>query len=289
MTSTGLASMVYVPETFDSKTARVVVVIHGCLQSAEAMAAGTGWNGIADRHNLVIIYPQVPSGSHPMDCWSWYLSGNQSSTSGQLKILRDDVQKQIQRLELSNPLVFVTGISSGGAMAAGLMACFPAEFAAGAIHSAPSYGVATNLKESVKILKEGPGPKPVNKGPCKPQDFTGPVLVLHGLRDEVVNPQNAEGIITSFKGNDFQERQSERRVNGIALSQTDYFREGQLQVRQIKIPHLAHAWSGADKTLRNTSFVNSKAKIPTILPFFEPSNPSSTDLIWDFWVGMKAK
>lgn len=278
-----LASLLYIPENLNKETARVVVVIHGCLQSAEAMAAGTGWNGIADKNNLVIIYPQVPEGTNGLNCWSWYLPENQTAKSGQLKTIADDVKINIARLQLPAPQVFATGISSGGAMVAGLAACFPKDFAAVAIHSAPVYGQAKNLEQGNDLLKNGPPRRGETRVDCHPKDFAKPLLVVQGLRDNVVNPRNAQALMTSFLSGAVKENETERKVDGVAFAQTDYFKDKNFVGRLIKIPHLAHAWSGYEKNLRNSPYINSKSAMPTSLPFFATEGPSSTDLIWEFF------
>src|SRR5688572_30729732 len=97
-TNLAQAALVYTPTKLKPQSANLVVVIHGCLQSAESMALGTGWNQIADENNLVILYPQVPADSNPLNCWSWYLPENQRADTGQLKILRDEIQSLRQTL-----------------------------------------------------------------------------------------------------------------------------------------------------------------------------------------------
>lgn len=81
-TWTASAALIYLPPNFKPETAKVVVVIHGCLQSAEVMALATGWDRIADRENLAIYYPQVPADSDSNDCWGWFWPKNQKAESG---------------------------------------------------------------------------------------------------------------------------------------------------------------------------------------------------------------
>lgn len=242
------AHLVYRPENFDAGKASVLVVIHGCLQNAEMMALGTGFNRIADEKNWVVIYPQIPEGSHPINCWQWYLPENQKADQGQLKLIMDEVTDVKARLGLNNPKQFVAGISSGGATAAGLMACYPSQFQAAAIHSAPTYGIAQNLTEAEKVLREGP-PDQASRdpAPCTPSDYQGRVLVIHGDMDKVVNPKHAERILSDFIGKD----------------------TGRGEI--VRVKDLDHAWAGF------------KPKIKTQVPFFSSKGPSATELMTDFF------
>lgn len=69
------------------------------------------------------------------------------------------------RYELPEKQTLVAGMSSGAAMVASLLSCHPEEFAAGAIHSGPTYGLADNLLTAAKLLSKGPLPFFDEKGP----------------------------------------------------------------------------------------------------------------------------
>lgn len=277
-----LASLLFVPSHLDAKRAKIVVVIHGCLQSAESMALGTGWNQIAELNNLVIIYPQVPEGSNPLSCWSWYLPENQRSDSGQLKTVFEEIKSVQRLLKLKNPDVFATGISSGAATVAGLLACFPNEFKAGAIHSGPSYGLAQTLEDGEKTLKEGPL-SAVSKGSCQPRSFSGSILVIQGSADSVVNPSHGKRIISDFIGNAEAVATKEDATGDLAYSTSDYLSEKSGKGRLIMVQGLGHAWSGFAANLKHGNLLGPKSKIPTHLPFFANEGPSATNLIWEFF------
>lgn len=277
------AGMVYTPSHFSPDTAKIVVVIHGCLQSAEAMALGTGWNQIADKNNLVIVYPQVPEGAHPISCWSWYLPENQRSDSGQLKSIQEEIQQVTQNLKLKNPDVFVTGMSSGAITTAGLIACFPNTFKAAAIHSGTSYGLAQNIKEAEKVLKDGPPSDPVPKLSCQTGVFSGALLVIHGSSDPVVNPRHALRIISDFVGPNKATATQDLKEGGLFYTISDYDSGKSTKGRLILVQSLGHSWSGYNDNIRHKEFVGPKATLPTQLPFFSELGPSSTQLIWNYF------
>lgn len=228
------AHLTHVPEKFDPTTAKVLVVIHGCLQSAESMALGTGFNRAADANNWVVLYPQVPANTNAINCWSWWETTNQVATSGQLKMIMDQVADLEKRLELRDPKIYVAGISSGGATAAGLAACFPKQVSAVALHSAPVYGSAKNFKEADPILRDGPESVPSTT--CRPSDYKGGVFIIHGRKDNVVNPKHAQIALQQFGGT------------------------GEL----VMVDDLEHAWSGFKPVLK------------TEIPFFSPKGPDAS-------------
>ncbi|MBX2986280.1 MAG: PHB depolymerase family esterase [Bdellovibrionaceae bacterium] len=282
------AGMVYVPVAMKPETAKLVVVLHGCLQSAEAMALGTGWNQLADAGNIVVLYLQVPAGSNPLNCWSWFLPENQRPDSGQLRGIHEEVNSLKESLRLKNPDTFVVGLSSGAVTAAGLLACFPDDFTAGALHSGASYGLARTLEEAEKVLKEGPSTA-TSRGPCRPERFTGSLMVVHGSLDTVVHPQNAWRLIADFVTKNPPSSQQEMKDLDHPATVFDFDSEKGTRGRVVMIMGLGHAWSGFSKNLRLGHLLGPGAKFPTRLPFFSDTGPNATQLMWDFFKEISAK
>lgn len=277
------STLAYVPEKLNKKSAQILVVIHGCLQTPESMALGTGWNQVADQNNLVILYPKVPAGSHPLDCWSWYLPENQNRKSGQLKFLKDQVSEWKRRLEISKAPVMVVGLSSGGAIAAGLLACFPNDFAAGAIHSGPSYGLASTVEEGEKIITLGPEENLKVSRECNSSQFKKPIIVVQGKADTKVNPKNVKRLVSDFLSHAVAKNAESREAGGVKYSVEDYTVDGKLVGRVVLIEGLGHAWAGSTQNLPHASILGPKGKAPTVIPFFTDIGPSSTNLILDFF------
>ncbi|MCG2585248.1 poly(3-hydroxybutyrate) depolymerase [Massilia sp. TS11] len=71
---------VYVPTACQSGGCRVHVAFHACLQSAdqigERYVQGAGYNRVADRNRLIVLYPQAtPSARYPYNpqgCWDFW-------------------------------------------------------------------------------------------------------------------------------------------------------------------------------------------------------------------------
>lgn len=249
-----LAVQYYKPDNLNASTANIVVVIHGCLQSAESMALGTGFNQLADHNGFLVVYPQIAEGSNLLGCWNWFFPENQRADSGQLKQVMDQIHDAKVKFGLKNPDVFVTGISSGAATVAGLLACFPGEFKAGAIHSGPSYGLAKTQAEGERVLREGPG-NVTTSGPCHPKDFRGSLLVIQGTADVIVNPTNAQRIVTDFKG---------------------------ASTRLEMVKGLGHAWAGSSANLRYKELLEKMGALGvTKVPFFSDAGPNATAMMWD--------
>ena len=67
----------YVPASAGDGLEGLVVMLHGCTQGPEDFAAGTGMNGLAERHRLLVAYPAQTVGENSMSCWNWFRPGDQ--------------------------------------------------------------------------------------------------------------------------------------------------------------------------------------------------------------------
>lgn len=276
--------MVYVPESFEPKSAKILVVIHGCLQSPESMALGTQFNRIADKENIVVLYPKVPTKTHPVDCWSWFLSESQRPGSGQLQFLMNHIEGIRSRYQLKTNPAFVVGISSGAAIAANLLACYPSYFQGGGLHSGPPYGLVADEEHAAKLLKAGPTSESKRLGPCDPSTFKGKLIVVHGSKDPVVNLSNAHRLMSDF----FPHSRAQSHTssdNGRTFTVTAYSREGKSRGRLVIIAGMGHAWSGFGLNMPYGKLIGPQAKTPTQLPFFDPKGPDSSEMIWQFLSG----
>src|SRR4051794_10686755 len=64
---------VYVPPDLDPAVpAPLVVLLHGCTQTAASFSSGSLMNRTADRHGFVVAYPEQSRDENPNCCWNWF-------------------------------------------------------------------------------------------------------------------------------------------------------------------------------------------------------------------------
>src|SRR5260370_16581317 len=61
----------------------LVVMLHGCTQTAEDFAAGTQMNQLAEQYGFIVVYPQQTSKENRNRCWNWFTSSNQTPGRGE--------------------------------------------------------------------------------------------------------------------------------------------------------------------------------------------------------------
>ncbi len=166
--------------------------------------------------------------------------------------------------------MFVTGLSAGGSLAADLLACEPRLFAAGAVHSGVSIGVAEDAVAAFAVMKNGPLGPARAPGVCDPAAFPGDLLIVQGSADAAVNPANADRLAADFapRGAVLTRTRVRPGANGsYGYEVRDFAAPGsRRRVREILVDGLAHAWSGGAPGAAS-----------------DPRGPDATALMWGFF------
>ncbi len=261
---------IFVPSHADGP-APLVVVLHGCEQDADAIAAGTRWNELAEKEGFFVLYPNQQWGLNPYNCWNWFLPLNEAPGLGEPAAIMGAIGAAKAYYPIDASRVYVAGISAGGATAATLLSCYPGEFAAGAVHSGIAYAVAADATAAQDVMKDGPGDR-ARLGVCDPSSFKGSALILQGLADTAVNPLNAERLAADFAGKGAERAETEvppaGEIDGYHRIDLDGGR-----VSEILVDGLGHAWSGGAPGASAT----------------DPRGPDATGLMWSFFSGVRRK
>lgn len=197
-----LRMFTYVPKTL-APAPGLVVVLHGCTQSAAAYDVGAGWSTLAERHGFVLLFPEQTEANNPKTCFNWFLPGDTTRDRGEALSIRQMIEKTIGAHGIDRGRVFITGLSAGGAMAAAMLSVYPEVFAAGAIIAGLPYGSAANVQQAFESMFQGRSHSAQDWGDKVRRASThrGPwprVSVWHGDLDATVKPMNAEAIVQQW-------------------------------------------------------------------------------------------
>lgn len=209
----------------------LVVMLHGCTQTPEDFAVGTGMNQVAEAHGLLVAYPGQTNAHNAASCWNWFDPLHQKRGGGEPEILAGIARDLAAEYGLSHDTVFVAGLSAGGAMAAVLGAAYPDLFAAVGVHSGLPAGAANDVVSAFSAMRGGAAPVP---RPA-PKHRT---IVFHGSADTTVHPANAAQIAVAagpvtarIEGRSAGGRRYTRSIHGSGME--SWLIEG-----------AGHAWSG---------------------------------------------
>jgi poly(hydroxyalkanoate) depolymerase family esterase len=138
----GLKMHLFVPDRVAPDPA-VLVVVHYCTGSAQAMFNGSQFDELASQHGFIAVYPST---NRPGSCFDVSSSAAMTRDGGSdPQSIVQMVRYVQQRYQTDTSRVFVTGVSSGAMTTQLLLAEYPDVFAAGsAFAGVPATCFATN-------------------------------------------------------------------------------------------------------------------------------------------------
>jgi len=237
------AYRLFIPSRYQSQPLPLVVMLHGCTQSADDFAAGTRMNLVAEEHTCFVVYPAQPSEANQAKCWNWFRPSDQQRDSGEPSLIAGITCQIMRDYQVDQTRVYVGGLSAGGAAAAIMGATYKDLYAAVGIHSGLACGAATDMPSAFAAMRQGGGPgSRVISGDGPPV----PTIVFHGDRDTTVHPTNGDQILRSMRTTKTQEKVHRGQVTGgHAYTRTVHGdTSGRGMLEHWNVHGAGHAWSG---------------------------------------------
>ena len=268
----------YLPDTPIPATGwPLVVMLHGCDQSATLFAQGTRMNQWAQKQGYAVLYPQQSVSSHPHRCWKWYDRATQQG-GGDVSVIVGIVERVAGQYLIDRSRIYISGISAGAGMANIVALNHPDLFAAIGLHSGPLFGAGHSTIGALGVMKHGASLR-VDRAieevlEQRPGFPPMPTMLIHGEGDEVVRLVNQAQLtrqamlLNRFPHGtqvEVSSREGTRRANPYRMH--DVVRDRKVMLRVAQIAELKHAWSGGDETLSFNSGAGPDAS-KMLLDFF---------------------
>jgi poly(hydroxyalkanoate) depolymerase family esterase len=256
----------YTPSGYMGQEVPLVVMLHGCTQSPNDIAAGTQMNRLAEENIFLVAYPAQAQGANMNKCWNWFKTSDQQRGRGEPSLVAGITRQVIDEYNVADGRVYVVGMSAGGAMAAIMAEAYPDLYAAVGIHSGLAPGAAHDMPSAFAAMHQG--------GPAIPRRVvpiatpTGesarivPAIIFHGDRDRTVHPRNADHLLEHYcpanltgsreEASGSTPRGTVRQgqvAGGHAYTRATYRDVGGRAIAERWTVHgLGHAWSGGSSS-----------------------------------------
>ena len=265
----------YVPSCMPDTVAQhgwpLVVMLHGCQQSATQFAEGTRMNRLAEDKGYAVLYPQQALGAQAQRCWRWYDRATQQG-GGETAALAQLIGKVCAQHPIDRRRIYACGLSAGAGMAAVLALNHPELIAAVGLHSGPVFGAGQGPLGALHVMRHGAPLQadaaiagllerraqqalPAKAAPLPPM----PAILIQGADDRVVNPLNQQLLAQQWlqlnglpvgPASRVTVKAAARRGGGKAHEIHDYLVGRKVVLRVARVAGLGHAWSGGDPALR---------------------------------------
>jgi poly(hydroxyalkanoate) depolymerase family esterase len=237
----------------------MIVMLHGCDQSATLFAQGTRMNQLAETAGYAVLYPQQSAGTHPHRCWKWYDRATQHG-GGDVPMIVGIINKVMGQYPIDRSRIYICGLSAGAGMANIVALNHPELFAGLGLHSGPSFGAGHSTIGALGVMRHGAGGRVdgaiaevLGKRPGFPPL---PTILIQGEGDQVVRPINQtqlarQAMLVNQLPSDSREQVVVKAgtKRGPAYQLRDVYRGRKVLLRVARIAELKHAWSGGDERL----------------------------------------
>ncbi|CCD90586.1 putative polyhydroxy-alkanoate/butyrate(PHA/PHB) depolymerase [Bradyrhizobium sp. ORS 375] len=181
----------------------LVVVLHGCGQSAAEYDLGAGWSTLAKHFGFALLMPEQQRINNPQRCFNWFQSEDITRDQGEVASIREMIARMVADCAIDPSRIFVTGLSAGGAMTMAMLSAHPELFAAGAVIAGLPFGTARNMRDAILQMRMPPARPAGELGDLvrRASSHRGkwPKLsVWHGTADYTVHPDNAGEIVKQW-------------------------------------------------------------------------------------------
>lgn len=182
----------------------MVIVLHGCSQTAEIVARQSGWNKLADENGFYVLYPQQLFYNNTAECFNWFNRNDVLKDKGEVLSISEMISYTVNSYLIDTTQIFIYGLSAGAVMSVSMLSDYPDLFKAGAVLGGGAFMCAINPLEAMSMMNQPHFKSPEELGELvrnQNPDYTGNIprlIIIHGEKDFVVNYKNSGELIKQW-------------------------------------------------------------------------------------------
>ncbi|GAC1329475.1 MAG: PHB depolymerase family esterase [Beijerinckiaceae bacterium] len=264
----------YIPSRYEAsaKPLPLIVMLHGCTQSADDFAAGTRMNELAEEGPFLVAYPEQIQSANTQRCWNWFNAAEQRREGSEASLIAGITREIIAEFRIDAARVYIAGLSAGGAAAAIMGAAYPDLYAAVGVHSGLACGAARDLPSAFAAMQNGGRPTANSRN-----GGAVPTIVFHGDADKTVHPINAEQVAAQASVGTQAPTSVEhgRSPGGVTYTRTTRSEADRVVAEQWLVHGAGHAWSGGSREGSYTDPRGPDASREMVRFFMQNARPES--------------
>jgi poly(hydroxyalkanoate) depolymerase family esterase len=188
----------YLPSTYvEGKALPLVVVLHGCTQSADSIQRLTRFDELAESRGFITVYPEQPPSENRQKCWNFFQAAHIKRGAGEPSLIAGITTWVQQHYSVDPRRTYVAGLSAGGAMASVMGATYPDLYAAIGVGSGCEYAATAACAgyQSADPVQAGKDAYAAMGSFARML----PVIAFEGDKDTTVPPVNAVQLIAQWQ------------------------------------------------------------------------------------------
>jgi len=238
----------YHPKKIDPK-APLIVVLHGCTQSAGEFDDETGWVNVAEKSGSLLLFPQQTEKNNQSRCFNWFLPSQTTRSQGEAHSIFEMIEEMKQLFNVDSQKVSIVGLSAGAAMTSVMLATYPEVFESGALVAGIPFGCATNAFNAWTCMyaQEFPPTSARMRADYvrRASDHNGEyprVMIIQGSSDSLVNPKNGQYNLDQWVHVHGLENTSPSRTQSTRFEKIDYLQKNKSIVTLINLHNMPHGY-----------------------------------------------
>lgn len=277
----------------------LVVMMHGCGQTAQSFVESTNLLLYTQRVPFIVLAPEQNRARNPFNCWNYFDKFSQDAFEGsEADQVYQMIVDTIKDYPIDSRRVYITGISAGAGMAYNLVVTHPELFKAIAVQAAPSYGHYVDMITGARIMLSASGLEGAptvddpmlspNNSPLYPQEEQEKmalnkfglkskgkrnqlknVVIVHGELDPIVSMKfsqlSVEQFNRIFSSQSKEVESSKQLVDAAEKGSYEYTYKrykNDASIESFMIKKMSHSWSGGDgRTFTAPSYIDSSILI----------------------------
>ena len=254
------------PQLAQGERHPLLVMLHGCQQSAREFSASTRMNQLAAQEGFIVVYPEQDRFANGQGCWNWYGSSS-GQASREVASILTAIDHACVRHSIDANRIVIAGFSAGASMAARVAIHQPERFAAVVMHSGVDPALAHSTATALAAMRGSP--RRMKSSVTHKYLNLPPLLVLQGGVDRIVGKANGMRAASAWAAHRDAAAGAprlSRRGQRHPVTSMDWVIKNRIAASLSEVSGLGHAWSGGAASQE----------------FSDPRGPDASRMVWAF-------